>query len=102
MKKSLGPRSRGGSNSDGGGGENGGEWEGEVDAVIIVGIRLFEILVFEDKLFSRMRVLGVMVAALPDLILLKERVLSFRCLKLDDGLVGSDKDNDSGDERAEW
>ena len=49
-----------------------------------------------------MHVLGVMVAALPDLILLKERVLSFRCLKLDDGLVGSDKDNDSGDERAEW
>ena len=102
MKKSLGPRSRGGSNSDGGGGENGGVWEGEDDAVIIVGIRLFEILVFEDKPFSRMHVLGVMVAALPDLILLKERVLSFRCLKLDDRLVGSDKDNDSGDERAEW
>jgi hypothetical protein len=99
VKKSLGPRSRGGGSSDGEGGESGGE--GEDDAVIIVGIRLFEELVFEDEPFSRMYILGVRVAALPDLELSEERVLSLRCLKLDDGLVGSDKCK-SGDERAEW
>lgn len=102
MKKSLGPRSRGGSNSDGEEGESGGEWEGEDDAVIIVGIGLFEVSVFEDELFSQKYVLGVRVAALPELTLLGERVLSLRCLKLDDGLVDSDTDNGSGDERAEW
>lgn len=96
MKKSLGPRSIGGSSSDGEG-ESGGEDDG---AVIIVGIRLFvEVSVFEDEPFSRMYILGVRVAALPDL---EECVLSLRCLKLDDGLVGSDKGNSSGDERAEW
>lgn len=94
----MGPRSRGGS-SDGEGGESGGEWD---DDAVIVGIRLFEVLVFEDEPFPRMYILGVRVAALPDFILLEERVLSLRCLKLDDGLVGSDKDNGSGDERAEW
>ena len=101
MKKSLGPHSRGGSNSDGEG-ESGGEQERVDDAVIIVGIRLFEALVFEDEPFSRTYILGVRVATLPDLELLEERLLSLRCLKLDDGLVGSDKDDGSGDERAEW
>ena len=103
VKKSLGPRSRGGSNGDGGGGESGGEWEVEEDAVTIVGIRLFEILVFEDKPFSRMHVLGVRVAVLPAVLtLLKEHVSSLRCLELDEGLIGSDEDNESRDEHAEW
>ena len=99
MKNSLGPRSRGGSSTDGGGEGSAGEQEGEV---IIVGIRLFGVLVFEDELFSRLYILGVRVLALPDLVILEERVLSLNCLKLDDGLVGSDKDSGSGDERAEW
>jgi hypothetical protein len=72
---------------------------GNNDAVIIVGIRL---LVFEGEPISRMYILGVRVAALPELVLLEERLLSLRCLKLDDGLVDSDKDNGSGDVRAEW
>jgi len=51
-------------------------------------------MVFEDELFSRVCVQGAMVAALPDLELLEERVLGLRRLL--------DKDNGLGDERAEW
>jgi hypothetical protein len=96
----LGPRSRSGSGSDSEGGENAGDWE-EKDAVIIVGVRLFGVLVFEDEPFSRVYILETMVAALPDLELLEERVLGLRCLKVYDELVGSDKDNGSGNEQAE-
>ena len=67
-----------------------------------VGIRLFGVLVFEDEPFSRMYILGVKVEALPDLSLLEESELILRCPKLGDGLVGSDKDKDSGDEGTEW
>jgi len=51
---------------------------------------------------SRKHILEAMVAALPDFELLEERVLGLRCLKVNDGLVGSDKVNGSGDERADW
>jgi hypothetical protein len=78
-----------------------GEREGNNDGVIVVGSRLFEVLVSEDKARSRAYILGVIVAPLPELVLL-ERALSLRCLKLDVGLVGSDEGNSSGDERAEW
>ena len=67
-----------------------------------VGIKLFGVLVFEDEPFSRMYILGVKVEALPDLSLLKESELILRCLELGDGVVGSDKDKDSGDEGADW
>ena len=36
---------------------------------------------------SQMYILGVRVAALPDLALLEERLLRICCLKLDDGFV---------------
>jgi len=98
VKKSLGPRSGGGGNNRGGGG---GEKTGEDDGDGVVGSRLSEVLMFDDEPRSRAYILGVIVGALPELELPEERVLSLRCLKLDVGLVGSDKDSGSGDERAE-
>ena len=57
---------------------------------------------FDDEPCSREYKLGVIVGSLPELILLEERLLSLRCLKLDVGHVGSDKVSGSGTERAEW